>query len=202
MFGGRRAKSAPLVYEATSWEHGVYLGASMSSETTAAASGAVGEIRRDPMAMRPFIGYHVGDYFQHWLDMSSKITKQPKFFHVNWFRTDDEDKFIWPGFGENIRVLEWITKRVEGSCDAETSVLGLLPKVEDLNFSGLSLSAEQQKVLFEVQVDNWQNDLNSQQEFFDSCGVKLPVEINQQFVSLRDKLETTRKELPQQCATV
>lgn len=139
VFGGRRAKTAPLVYQSTSWQNGTFVGSIMASETTAAASGAVGVVRRDPMAMRPFVGYNMGDYFAHWLEMGKKIPNAPKIFHVNWFRTDDEGHFIWPGFGDNMRVLDWILKRCEDAVDADVSPIGFVPKAEDINLEGIEI---------------------------------------------------------------
>ena len=140
VFGGRRAKTAPLVYQSFNWQHGTFVGSIMASETTAAASGAVGVVRRDPMAMRPFTGYNMGDYFAHWLEMGKKIPHAPKIFHVNWFRTDDEGNFIWPGYGDNFRVLLWILARCEGTVGADETAIGYVPKPEDINIEGLDLS--------------------------------------------------------------
>ena len=137
LFGGRRAKTAPLVYQSFDWKHGVFVGSTMASETTAAAAGAVGVVRRDPMAMLPFCGYNMGDYFQHWLDMEDKIKNLPKIFNVNWFRLDDNGKFIWPGFGDNFRVLQWILKRCNGEVDAVESPSVICTHPEDICLDGL-----------------------------------------------------------------
>ena len=142
LFGGRRASTAPLVYQSFDWKHGVFVGATMASETTAAASGAVGVVRRDPMAMLPFCGYNMGDYFQHWLDMGKKIAHPPKIFNVNWFRTDEQGHFIWPGYGDNFRVLEWILARCNDEVDARTTPIGYIPYAKDINLEGLDNFSE------------------------------------------------------------
>ena len=153
VFGGRRAKTAPLVYQSLDWNHGVFVGSIMASETTAAATGAVGVVRRDPMAMLPFCGYHMADYWAHWLEMGEKLgDKAPKIFNVNWFRLDDNGKFIWPGFGENLRVLEWIINRCEGKADAAEAPIGYLPKPDDINLEGFSVDAP--KSILEVDRDS------------------------------------------------
>ncbi len=189
IFGGRRAKSAPLVYEAFNWEHGTFVGATMASEMTAAAAGVVGKIRRDPMAMKPFIGYNVGDYLQHWLDIGKKEgAKLPKIFHVNWFRTDDNGKFMWPGFGENIRVLEWITKRIVGKVDSVDGVLGKMPIIQDINTKNLSVDENLIANLQEVKTSAWKDDIDSQEHFFKEIGDKLPDVMWREFKALRARL--------------
>ncbi len=189
IFGGRRAKTAPLVYQARSWEHGVFVGSIMASETTAAAAGAVGVVRRDPMAMLPFCGYHMGDYFQHWLDMGKKLgDKAPKIFNVNWFRTDDEGHFIWPGFGDNMRVLMWILARCEGEADAVETPIGYEPKPEDINIEGLDIDLDTIKGLLDVDKGLWKEDAAGIEEFYQKFGDKLPKE-------LRAELETLKKNL-------
>ncbi|RMG42204.1 MAG: phosphoenolpyruvate carboxykinase (GTP) [Candidatus Dadabacteria bacterium] len=189
IFGGRRAKAAPLVYQAFNWQHGTYVGVSMASETTAAAAGEVGKLRRDPMAMRPFIGYHAGDYFRHWLEMGRKGgDKMPAVFHVNWFRTDANGNFMWPGYGDNIRVLEWIIGRVEGKLDASECALGYQPRPEDINIDGLEIDRETIASLLEVRAEDWHTDLESQQEFFNEVGEKLPAEIKEEYQALKNRL--------------
>lgn len=174
VFGGRRAKVAPLVYETPDWEHGVYVGATMASETTAAATGQVGVIRRDPMAMLPFLGYHTGDYFQHWLEIGKRLTKPPKVFHVNWFRTDESGKFLWPGFGENMRVLLWITERCEGKGAGVKTSIGTIPSADSLNLEGLNVASENVAKLLAVDPKEWKAELESHLEFFDKIGERLP----------------------------
>ncbi len=190
IFGGRRAKLAPLVYETFSWQHGTYAGATMASETTTAATGAVGVVRRDPMAMLPFCGYHVGDYFRHWLEMGKRISKQPKIFHVNWFRTDAQGKFIWPGFGENLRVLLWILDRVQGKGQAEKSPIGYIPTAGAIDTTGLSLSQETMADLLRVDRKEWEAELDGQNEFFVKVGARLPKEIVDEQQALRGRLHS------------
>ena len=159
IFGGRRAKSEPLICQSRDWNHGVFLGSKMSSETTAAANGAVGVVRYDPMAMLPFCGYHMADYFQHWIDMGKKMTNPPKIFNVNWFRTDDEGNFIWPGFGENLRALLWALDRCEGKADAVETPLGYLPTKESLDLTGLDLTDAQLAELLTLDHETWKQEL-------------------------------------------
>ena len=190
IFGGRRAKTAPLVYQARDWEHGVFVGSVMASETTAAASGAVGVVRRDPMAMLPFCGYHMGDYFQHWLDMGKKLgDKAPKIFNVNWFRTDDEGHFIWPGFGDNMRVLMWILDRCEGKADAVETPIGYEPKPEDINLEGLNIDIETLKGLLDVDKELWKEDAAGIEEFYQKFGDKLPKELKAELETLKKNLD-------------
>lgn len=186
IFGGRRARVAPLVYESFDWQHGTYIGATMASETTAAAIGQVGVVRRDPMAMKPFIGYNVGQYLQHWLTMGTKIPNPPKIFHVNWFRTDENGKFIWPGFGENLRVLEWIINRCHNEVEANESPIGFLPHKKDLNTSDIVDDATMDKLL-QVNEDDWQEELHSQKEFFESLAGHLPQEILDEHKKLSER---------------
>lgn len=189
IFGGRRAKTTPLVYEARDWRHGTFIGATMASETTAAASGKVGELRRDPMAMLPFIGYHAGDYFAHWLEMGERPgVKMPKVFHVNWFRTNPDGKFLWPGFGDNMRVLEWILGRVSGKAGATETALGFQPRTEDLNVQGLSIDKDVLAELLAVRSEDWKDEIESQEAFFKKIGNKLPKEILAEHRALRERL--------------
>ena len=189
VFGGRRARTAPLVYQAMNWNHGVFVGVTMASETTSAAAGKVGELRRDPMAMKPFIGYHAGDYFRHWISMGAKSgAKMPQVFHVNWFKKDDSGKFLWPGFGENMRVLEWILGRVSENSEAVETPLGYQPGLHDLNLDGLDISAQAIEKLLTVNPDDWKEDLESQRAFFKEIGDKLPSEIQAEHDRLRSRL--------------
>lgn len=189
IFGGRRAKTAPLVYESRSWQHGTFVGSIMASETTAAAAGAVGVVRRDPMAMLPFCGYNMGDYFAHWLEMGKKATHAPKIFHVNWFRTDDEGNFIWPGFGDNLRVLLWILDRCAGKADAVDSAIGYLPKPEDINVEGLDISLDTMKELLTVDNASWIADLDSIKEFYAKIGDTMPKELLDELAVLEANLK-------------
>ena len=190
VFGGRRAKTAPLVYQSFDWEHGVFVGSTMASETTAAATGAVGVVRRDPMAMLPFCGYHMGDYFQHWLDMGKKLgDKAPKIFNVNWFRTDDEGHFIWPGFGDNMRVLLWILNRCEGKADAVETPIGYEPKPEDINVEGLDIDTSVVADLLSVDKDLWKEEAKGIHEFYAKFGDRLPKELSNQLEALEKRLD-------------
>lgn len=189
LFGGRRAKTAPLVYQSFNWEHGVFVGATMASETTAAATGKVGVVRRDPMAMLPFCGYHMGDYFKHWLAMGKKVgDKAPKIFNVNWFRTDADGNFIWPGFGDNMRVLMWILSRCDEKVDAVETAIGYEPNPEDINTEGLDIDSNVIKDLLSVDKDLWKEEANGIEEFFKQFGHKLPEEMKAQLNGLKDRL--------------
>ena len=174
VFGGRRASLVPLVFEARDWTHGVLVGAAMGSETTAAATGAVGVMRRDPMAMKPFCGYNFADYFAHWLSFDKPGAKLPKVFHVNWFRKGDDGKFLWPGFGDNLRVLEWMIRRVEGKADAVETPIGHLPRAEDLNLDGVALSDEAHELLFGFDRAGWQAEFASFGEYLEEFGARTP----------------------------
>lgn len=189
IFGGRRAKTAPLVYQSRDWQHGTFVGSIMASETTAAAAGAVGVVRRDPMAMRPFVGYDMGDYFAHWLEMGKKIPNPPKIFHVNWFRTDDKGHFIWPGFGENMRVLMWILARCEGKVDAVETAIGYLPKPEDINIEGLDLDLNVMKELLTVDHDAWLSDVENIKNFYKQVGDRVPQELYDELAMLETNLK-------------
>lgn len=188
IFGGRRAATTPLVYQSRSWDNGVFVGSIMASETTAAAAGAVGVVRRDPMAMLPFCGYHMGDYFQHWIDMGKKIKVQPKIFNVNWFRTDSEGHFIWPGFGDNMRVLDWILKRCEETVDADETAIGYVPKPEDINLEGCGVDEETLKGLLNVDTETWKKETEGIKEFYKKFGDKLPKELNEELSALESRL--------------
>jgi phosphoenolpyruvate carboxykinase (GTP) len=188
LFGGRRARVAPLVYQALNWEHGVYVGASMASETTAAAAGQVGVVRRDPMAMLPFCGYNMGDYFGHWLEMGRALKRPPRIFHVNWFRTDDRGDYLWPGFGENIRVLKWIVDRCHGQAGAAETPIGYVPGPEDLELSGLGVPVDTMRNLLSLDQQAWLDDLGDQETFFAKFGERLPEAITRQRTALVSRL--------------
>ena len=190
VFGGRRAKLAPLVYQSRDWNHGVFVGSIMASETTAAAAGAVGVVRRDPMAMLPFCGYNMADYWQHWIDIGSTLDadKAPKIFNVNWFRKDDDGNFMWPGFGDNLRVLDWIIDRCDGKVDAQETEIGYIPYAKDINIEGLEgeVSEESLASILKVEKELWQDDAKGIEEFYAKFGDKLPA-------VLANELETLKK---------
>ena len=189
VFGGRRAKCAPLVYQSRDWEHGTFVGATMASETTAAAAGAVGVVRRDPMAMKPFVGYNMATYWDHWLEMGKKLgDKAPKIFHVNWFRKDENDNFMWPGFGDNMRVLNWIIDRCEDKVDAKETAIGYVPNVSDIDVTGLDMKAEEIEALLSIDKDVWMDDVNNIKEYFAQFGDKLPKEMAAQLEALEENL--------------
>ena len=189
VFGGRRAKTAPLVYQSTSWQHGAFVGSIMASETTAAAAGAVGVVRRDPMAMRPFVGYDMGEYFGHWLKMGTTIPNPPKIFHVNWFRTDDRGHFIWPGFGDNMRVLSWILDRCEGKVGATMSPIGYLPLPEDICTEGLEgIDTETIRDLLSVDLDSWLEDVQNIRSFYAQIGDSVPATMHAELDALEARL--------------
>lgn len=193
VFGGRRAKLAPLVYQSRSWNHGVFVGSIMASETTAAAAGAVGVVRRDPMAMLPFCGYNMADYWQHWIDIGAGLDKDkaPKIFNVNWFRKDDDGNFLWPGFGDNMRVLEWIIKRCEGKVDAEETAIGFVPKAEDINLEGIEdeVSEDQLKEILSVDNSLWEDEAKGIEEFYAKFGDRLPKALSDELSTLKANLE-------------
>lgn len=189
IFGGRRARTAPLVYQSTGWQHGVFVGSIMASETTAAAAGAVGVVRRDPMAMLPFAGYNMGDYFAHWLEMGKRIPDPPKIFNVNWFRTDDNGNFIWPGFGDNLRVLLWILARCEGKVKAVESPIGYLPYPEDINIESLDgVTEDTIRELLYVDRELWLEDVAGIDEMYKKIGDRVPKELCDELAALKQRL--------------
>ncbi len=190
IFGGRRATAAPLVFESLDWQHGVFVGATMVSETTAAATGAVGVPRNDPMAMLPFCGYNMGDYFGHWLAMGKKASNPPKVFHVNWFRTGPDGKFLWPGFGDNVRVLKWITDRIAGRAEAKRTPVGLVPTPSSLDLSGLGIGDEKLPHLLDVDAATWKAELELQRAFLTKFGDRLPKELWSEHAALEQRLSS------------
>ena len=189
-FGGRRATTIPLVTESRDWQHGTYMGATLSSETTAAAVGKTGVVRRDPMAMLPFIGYNAGDYFQHWVDLGKRADadKLPKIFYVNWFRRGDDKRFLWPGFGENSRVLKWAIERIEGKAAAQETPIGHVPTADDLDLEGLDASREDIEASLEFNADEWRAELPLVEEWFDKIGEKVPTTLRDELAALKQRL--------------
>ncbi len=190
IFGGRRKSLAPLVYEAFSWQHGVFVGASMGSELTAAQVGDLGRVRRDPMAMIPFCGYHMGRYFQHWLDMGRRMTNPPRIFHVNWFRIDEKGNFLWPGFGENLRILEWILERCSNKVGAQETPLGYIPYHFDVDMTGLNFSEDSWNKLFSINRKEWLEELKDIKKFFKSFKKDFPGELWQEYNALLERLKS------------
>jgi phosphoenolpyruvate carboxykinase (GTP) len=192
IFGGRRASTIPLIFESFDWNHGVYLGATMGSETTAAADGQVGLVRRDPMAMLPFCGYNMGDYFAHWLSIGERLRRPPRIFMVNWFRKDSDGSFLWPGYSENMRVLKWITDRVRGRITADETPVGYVPMAADLDLTDLDMSNGRFDQAMAINVDEWKTELDLQAEFFAGIGDALPPQFNEQHEGLKSRLKTER----------
>jgi phosphoenolpyruvate carboxykinase (GTP) len=189
-FGGRRRDTVPLVIEARDWQHGVFLGATLSSETTAAATGKVGVVRRDPMAMLPFIGYDAGDYFAHWIEVgkSADAVKLPKIFYVNWFRRDASGAFVWPGYGENMRVIKWALERLEGMAAATDTPIGRVPTPDALDVTGLDMSPAQVDTALAVDVDEWRREVPLIEEWFDKIGTSLPSSMRDELAALKQRL--------------
>jgi phosphoenolpyruvate carboxykinase (GTP) len=190
VFGGRRARVAPLVFQSRDWQHGVFVGATMGSETTAAATGQVGVVRRDPMAMLPFCGYNMADYFAHWLAMGERLSRPPAIFHVNWFRTDESGRFLWPGFGENLRVLLWMIERVKGGGGAAETPVGIVPTASALKLDGLSLSPSQVEALLRVDRDEWAAEVPEIRAFFERFEGRVPDALNRALDSLAQQVTT------------
>lgn len=189
LFGARRQRRVPLVFQSRSWQHGTFLGATLSSETTAASSGQVGVLRRDPMAMLPFCGYNMADYFGHWLKVGAQLTRPPQLFRVNWFRTDERGKFLWPGYGNNLRVLKWVLERCEGRGGAVDTPIGFVPTVDAIDRSGLSISDEVMAALLNVDPAEWVEAVSAQENFFDSFGDRLPAGILHEHHALARRIE-------------
>jgi phosphoenolpyruvate carboxykinase (GTP) len=189
LFGARRQKLVPLVFESFNWQHGTFLGATLASETTAAATGAVGVVRRDPMAMLPFCGYNMGDYWAHWLSMAKRATRPPKIFRVNWFQRDGQGKFLWPGFGQNLRVLRWVIERSKGAGQAEETPIGYVPKASSLNGADFSMPQADLHQLLAIDREGWKQNLKSQGDYFDKFGDHLPAGIKDEHKALAARLK-------------
>jgi phosphoenolpyruvate carboxykinase (GTP) len=190
VFGGRRARLAPLVFEARDFAHGVFVGATMGSETTAAATGQVGVVRRDPMAMLPFCGYNMADYFGHWLRVGERLRRPPAVFHVNWFRTGADGRFVWPGFGQNLRVLLWMIDRVKGRAGGQDTPIGVVPGPNDLDFDGLDLSRADRELLLGVDRAEWAAEVPEIRSFFDRFGPRIPRELDGALAALSEQVTT------------
>jgi len=186
IFGGRRATTTPLVYQSRDWNHGVFVGSIMSSETTAAATGAVGVLRHDPMAMKPFAGYHMGDYFQHWIDMGKVVKNPPKIFNVNWFRQDENGEFLWPGFGDNMRVLDWILKRCAGEVEAQETAIGYVPYAKDIDLTDLDYSVETLESILTVDKARWSAEADEIAQYYEQFGDRLPKELAESLATLKN----------------
>jgi phosphoenolpyruvate carboxykinase (GTP) len=193
VFGGRRKTTIPLITQALSWQHGVFLGSTLSSETTAAAAGAVGVVRRDPMAMLPFLGYDAGDYLDHWLKLDRPGAQLPQIFYVNWFRRDADGGFLWPGYGENSRVLKWVVDRLEGAVGAQETPLGLVPEPGDLDVTGLDITADGLKAALAVNADEWADELPRIHEWFDFLGDTLPKALKDELNELDSRLRAAHR---------
>jgi phosphoenolpyruvate carboxykinase (GTP) len=188
IFGGRRAQLVPLVYQSFNWQHGVFVGATMASERTAAQNGKVGEVRRDPMAMLPFCGYNMGDYFGHWLEIGKRLTNPPKIFHANWFRTDEQRKFLWPGFDENLRVLDWIIRRCHDEGEARETPIGYMPTPGSIDMDGLDIPGKVMQRLLSISVEDWREELKGIEKFFTKLGDSLPKEVWDEYRALNYRL--------------
>jgi phosphoenolpyruvate carboxykinase (GTP) len=188
VFGGRRREVAPLVYEARDWKHGVLVGASVASETTAAAVGQLGVVRRDPMAMLPFCGYNFADYWQHWLNIGTKLARPPRIYHVNWFRRDAQNKFLWPGYGENLRVLQWMLERCAGNAGATETAIGRLPRPEDINTKGLNVSAESLRALLSVDPAAWKQEVAAMRAYLEQFGRRVPAQMVEELQTVESRL--------------
>jgi len=193
IFGGRRSSTMPLVLQSFNWLHGVHLASTLGSETTAAATGAVGVVRRDPMAMLPFIGYDAGTYLQHWLDMQTKIPNPPKIFMVNWFRKNAEGKFLWPGYGDNMRILKWVLDRAHGRVPARESIVGWVPRQEDINLAGLDIKLDALKAAMKVDLGEWEQELESQKEWYDKLGATLPASLELTRQAMLERVKGARR---------
>jgi phosphoenolpyruvate carboxykinase (GTP) len=190
IFGGRRSTKVPLVCEAFNWQHGVFFGAATSSETTAAAVGQVGKLRHDPFAMLPFCGYHMGDYFAHWLSMQKHVKHLPRIYYVNWFRKDSGGTYLWPGFGENVRVLKWIFERTSGAENGVSTPIGIVPAKAALDTSGLTLAPDALETLLNVEPNEWMNEVGDLREYFKLFGKKLPKGIHEELDALETRLKS------------